>query len=31
MTERAATEIKTVCRLAEIAGERLDFVYTGNC
>ncbi len=31
MTDRAATEIKTVCRLAEIAGERLDFVYTGNC
>ena len=30
MTDRAATERKTVLRLAEIAGEKLKYVYTGN-
>ena len=31
MTDRPPTPIKTVYRLAEIAGEYLDNVYTGNC
>ncbi|MBP5750499.1 MAG: AmmeMemoRadiSam system radical SAM enzyme [Firmicutes bacterium] len=31
MTDRGPTEVKTVCRLAEIARENLEFVYTGNC
>ncbi len=31
MRDRAATEIGTVYRLAEIARENLEFVYTGNC
>lgn len=26
-----ATEVKTIYRLAEIAGESLQYVYTGNC
>ena len=30
MTDRAATERKTVLRLAEIAGEKLKYVYPGN-
>ena len=30
MTDRAATERKTVLRLTEIAGEKLKFVYPGN-
>ena len=31
MTDRPATPVETVCRLAEAARERLNFVYTGNC
>ena len=31
MTDRPATDVKTVYRLAETARERLRFVYTGNC
>ena len=30
MTDRAATERKTVLRLTEIAGEKLKYVYPGN-
>ena len=31
MTDRPATAVGTVYRLAEVARERLDHVYTGNC
>ncbi|MBQ1521063.1 MAG: radical SAM protein, partial [Clostridia bacterium] len=31
MRDRQPTDIKTVYRLADIAGERLKYVYTGNC
>lgn len=31
MTDRKATEVSTVYRLAEIARENLKYVYTGNC
>ncbi len=31
MTDRPATEIKKIYRLADVARENLDFVYTGNC
>ncbi|MBR6108356.1 MAG: AmmeMemoRadiSam system radical SAM enzyme [Clostridia bacterium] len=31
MRDRRPTDIKTVYRLADIAGERLKYVYTGNC
>ena len=31
MTDRPATPVRKIYRLAEIAAERLDFVYTGNC
>lgn len=31
MTDRDATEVKKVYRLAEIARENLKYVYTGNC
>ncbi len=31
MTDRAATPVRTVYALAEIAGEKLRYVYTGNC
>ncbi len=31
MADRAATDVRRVYRLAEIARERLDHVYTGNC
>ena len=31
MTDRPPTDAGLVYRLAEIAGERLDYVYTGNC
>ena len=31
MTDRPATGVKTVYRLAEIAREHLPYVYTGNC
>ena len=31
MTDRKATDVRTVYRLAEIARESLAYVYTGNC
>ena len=31
MTDRAATEVGKIYRLADIAREKLEFVYTGNC
>ena len=31
MTDRAATDVRRVYRLADIARESLDHVYTGNC
>jgi pyruvate formate lyase activating enzyme len=31
MTDRDATPVKTVYRLAEVARENLKYVYTGNC
>ncbi len=31
MTDRPATDVRTVYRLAETAREKLRFVYTGNC
>ncbi len=31
MTDRAATDVEQIYRLAEVAGERLKYVYTGNC
>ncbi|MBO4650115.1 MAG: AmmeMemoRadiSam system radical SAM enzyme [Clostridiales bacterium] len=31
MTDRSATPVKDVYALAEIAREKLNFVYTGNC
>ena len=31
MLDRAPTDVKTVCRLADIAREYLEYVYTGNC
>ena len=31
MTDRRATPVRTVYRLVEIAREKLDFVYPGNC
>ena len=31
MRDRQPTDIKTVYRLADIAGERLKYVYTGTC
>ncbi|MBR5340670.1 MAG: AmmeMemoRadiSam system radical SAM enzyme [Erysipelotrichaceae bacterium] len=31
MTDRDATNVKKVYRLAEIAREKLEYVYTGNC
>ncbi len=31
MTDRRATDVKTVYRLAQVARERLRYVYTGNC
>ena len=31
MTDRAATPVETVYRLAEVARESLRYVYTGNC
>ena len=31
MRDRDATDVRTVYRLAEIARERLQYVYTGNC
>ncbi|MCR5225798.1 MAG: AmmeMemoRadiSam system radical SAM enzyme [Eubacterium sp.] len=31
MTDRAATDVSKVYRLADVARENLEFVYTGNC
>ena len=31
MTDRSATKVASVYRLAEVARERLSYVYTGNC
>ncbi len=31
MTDRQATEVRKVYRLAEVAREKLKYVYTGNC
>ena len=31
MQDRKATNVRTVYRLAEVARENLEFVYTGNC
>lgn len=31
MTDRPATDIGKIYKLAEIAGDRLKYVYTGNC
>ena len=31
MTDRLPTDIRQIYRLAEVAREKLDFVYTGNC
>ena len=31
MTDRPATSVKKVYRLAEVAREQLRYVYTGNC
>ena len=31
MTDRSATPVRTIYRLAEVAGEALEYVYTGNC
>ncbi len=31
MTDREATDVRTIYRLAGIAREALDYVYTGNC
>ena len=31
MTDRPATNVKHIYRLADIARERLRYVYTGNC
>ena len=31
MTDRDATDVRLIYRLAEIAREKLKYVYTGNC
>ncbi len=31
MRDRKATDVRRIYRLAEIAGESLEYVYTGNC
>ncbi len=31
MTDREATRVKKIYRLAEVAREQLQYVYTGNC
>ena len=31
MTDRPATDVDKIYRLADIAGDRLKYVYTGNC
>jgi len=31
MTDRGPTEVRQIRRLAETAGEQLEYVYTGNC
>ena len=31
MRDRHATEVRTIYRLANVAREKLKYVYTGNC
>jgi pyruvate formate lyase activating enzyme len=31
MTDRAATDVAKVYKLADVAREKLSYVYTGNC
>ena len=31
MTDRPATDVDVIYKLADIAGEKLEYVYTGNC
>jgi len=31
MTDRAATDVRQIYRLAKVAREELEYVYTGNC
>lgn len=31
MTDRPPTKVETVCRLADVAGRHLKYVFTGNC
>ena len=31
MTDRKATSVRQIYHLAEVAGETLSYVYTGNC
>ena len=31
MTDRGPTSVKRVYELADVAREKLDYVYTGNC
>ena len=31
MTDRAATDVRTIYRLADVARKELNYVYTGNC
>ena len=31
MTDRKATDVSKIYSLADIAGEKLEYVYTGNC
>jgi pyruvate formate lyase activating enzyme len=31
MTDRAATDVDLIYHLADVAGEKLKHVYTGNC
>jgi pyruvate formate lyase activating enzyme len=31
MTDRPPTDVRVVYRLADVARERLRYVYTGNC
>ncbi|MBR3018283.1 MAG: radical SAM protein, partial [Clostridia bacterium] len=31
MTDRQATDVSRIYRLADIAREKLKYVYTGNC
>ena len=31
MTDRQPTRVSLIYHLAEVAGEQLEYVYTGNC